>query len=120
MRQQEINEQAQLRSEMCTEQTRDIYRIVFREGAEWADESRYSFLPKDIATFKVERNEGFKMTEKFREWLMNAASVGKCILAKNDEDGEVLVLDPDICKENDYQILNDCDSLNTLIILNIA
>ena len=120
MRHEQIIEQAQKRSEMCTSQSRDIYRIAFRDGAEWADESREEFLPKDTFYLTIRRDKNYKVEKKFKAWLTNFVGTDKCCLAKDGDDGNVYVLDPDACMENDYQILDDHPSFTHLIILKIA
>lgn len=120
MRHEQIIEQAQNRSEMCTSQSRDIYRIAFRDGAEWADESRDEFLPKETVAFTIRRDEKDKVKKEFKGWLINHVGTNNCCLAKDDNDGKVYLLDPTTCMENDYQILDDYPSLTHVVFLPIA
>lgn len=122
MRHEQIIDQAQKRSEMCTSQSRDIYRIAFKDGAEWADNSRNDFLPKNTERIQIIRNEDGKMNPEFRDILMSRVNFSNCVIAKVEEDDEsyIVLLDPELCMQNDYEILNDFECIKEIIIIKKA
>lgn len=125
MRQQEINEQAQLRSEICSTQYKDVYRIAFREGAEWADENPKVFedelfedideYPADTKQFSflfesIIRDMNDRVTAEFVKEL-DEIPADKGIIAHDSITDKLFLID----REHAEDILNDNPTLDYLL-----
>ena len=129
MRQQEINEQAQRRSDICSTQYKDVYRIAFREGAEWADENPKIFederlttllddfeeYPADTKQFSflfqsIIRDMNDKVTAEFVKEL-DEIPADKGIIAHDSITDKLFLID----REHAEDILNDNPTLDYLL-----
>ena len=69
IRQKQIDEQAQIRSEMCVQNVQEIYRIAFRDGAEWADKTKEDFIPEGMMPITVERSADGTVSKDLIQYL---------------------------------------------------
>ena len=102
MNQKQILNEAKSRSEKCTTQNKDIFRLAFIEGAEWMMQNILS------ASIEVKRRDDGTLSDEFVEQLCNLpCNVGILFLDPNDRS--VHFLDPEIHSARNYDVLNDLD-----------
>lgn len=116
IRQKQIDEQAQIRSEKCIQNVQEIYRIAFRDGAEWADKTKEDFIPEGMMPITVERNADGTVSKDLIQYLC-ALPASKSVIAKDDSESTLHYLNHDQHVLNDYAVLNDVRTISTLLII---
>jgi hypothetical protein len=142
LREIEIKTEAENRSEICTSEAKDIYRIAFRDGAQWADSHREWFEEEydgpldDDPEFKYEKmmaskSEGFpqkrmhfiqreedgSLTEEFRRFLTEVP-VGTGFVLMDMDQEEMYYISAD--DPNTEKYLEDNPILTVLMLVEHA
>ena len=116
MRQKQIDNQAQLRSEACIQAIREIYCIAFKEGAEWSDKTKEDFIPQGMMPIIIKRDEDGKVAEDLK-WYLCDLPINKCCILKDEAEQRLHVLNHEQCVLNGYEILNDLKTISMILIV---
>lgn len=108
IRQNQISVAAETASAKCREDIKQVYKVAYVEGANWADSHR-AIDPRDLffsESMPIQRNENGKVSEETKKILRNLPT-NMGIIARRKNDNMIHFLDPEINGQNDYVVFDE-------------
>ena len=120
-RKEQITEAAENASAKCREDIRQVYKVAYIEGANWADSHR-AIDPRDLffsQPVRIQRNPDGKVSEETKEILRNLPT-NMGIIARRKNDNMIHFLDPEINSQNDYEVLDEFPDFEEIKLVYMA
>lgn len=120
-RKEQINEAAENASAKCREEIRQVYKVAYVEGANWADSHR-AIDPRDLffsMPMPIQRNEDGSVAEETKNILRNLPT-NMGIIARRKNDNMIHFLDPETNSQNDYEVLDEFPDFEEIKLVYMA
>ena len=120
-RREQINEAAENASAKCREEIRQVYKVAYIEGANWADSHR-AIDPRDLffsMPMPIQRNEDGSVAEETKNILRNLPT-NMGIIARRKNDNMIHFLDPETNGQNDYEVLDEFPDFEEIKLVYMA
>jgi hypothetical protein len=120
-RREQINEAAENASAKCREEIRQVYKVAYIEGANWADSHRV-IDPRDLffsMPMPIQRNEDGSVAEETKNILRNLPT-NMGIIARRKNDNMIHFLDPETNSQNDYEVLDEFPDFEEIKLVYMA
>lgn len=120
-RKEQINEAAENASAKCREEIRQVYKVAYIEGANWADSHR-AIDPRDLffsMPMPIQRNEDGSVAEETKNILRNLPT-NMGIIARRKNDNMIHFLDPGTNSQNDYDVLDEFPDFEEIKLVYMA
>lgn len=120
-RREQINEAAENASAKCREEIRQVYKVAYIEGANWADSHR-AIDPRDLffsMPMPIQRNEDGSVAEETKNILRNLPT-NMGIIARRKNDNMIHFLDPETNSQNDYEVLDEFPDFEEIKLVYMA